>query len=122
MLALDRGGCCNGMAFKIAAKAVASETEILWMRERLTGAYFARYAAMRINGRPVRGLTFVINRAHSRYVGRLSTRETVRFLRQGKGVIGTCREYLENTVRQLEKIGVTDHYLHTLLQQVRKKD
>ena len=122
MLALDRGGCCNGLAFKIAASEINSETDILWMRERLTGAYFARYATIRIRGKATKGLTFIINRAHSRYVGRLSAEDTARYLLQGKGILGTCREYLENTTRQLDKIKVPDHYLHHLYRLIQKKD
>jgi len=122
MLALDRGGSCNGLAFRIAAGEINSETEILWMRERLNGAYFARHAAMRIRGKAVTGLTFIINRNHSRYVGRLGIEDTVKYLRQGKGLIGTCREYLENTVRQLDNINVQDNYLHRLCQLIRQKD
>lgn len=33
MAALDKGGCCEGLAFRITANDVDAETEILWRRE-----------------------------------------------------------------------------------------
>ena len=43
MLALDRGGACHGMAFRIAAAEVRQELRLLWRREMLTGAYETRW-------------------------------------------------------------------------------
>jgi cation transport protein ChaC len=39
MAALDLGGVCHGLAFRIPANAVNQETEILWMREMIGEAY-----------------------------------------------------------------------------------
>ena len=39
MAALDLGGVCEGLAFRIPADAVNHETEILWMREMIGEAY-----------------------------------------------------------------------------------
>ena len=41
MAALDEGGECHGLAFRIPAAHVERETEILWAREMLTGSYVA---------------------------------------------------------------------------------
>ena len=122
MLALDRGGSCNGMAFRIAAKDIESETEILWMREMITGAYIAHWGNLYIEGQSVPGFTFVINRNHSRYVGGLNLEETADRLLNGKGNLGTCREYPENTVEHLARIEVKDLYLQQLCGLIRQKD
>ncbi|MCP4757751.1 MAG: gamma-glutamylcyclotransferase [Proteobacteria bacterium] len=122
MLALDRGGSTNGVAFRIAAEKVESETEILWMREMLTGAYNAHWGNLITNDDVVQGLTFVINRAHSRYAGQPSLDETAEHLLNGKGYLGTCREYLENTVQHLDEIDVRDNYLHRLQHLVQQKE
>ena len=122
MLALDRGGSCNGMAFRIAADEVDSETEILWMREMITGAYIAHWGNIYIDGEPVPGMTFVINRNHSRYIGGLNMDETAGRLLNGNGTLGTCREYLENTVDHLNQIDVSDSYLQQLCRLIRQKE
>lgn len=115
MLALDRGGSCSGIAFRIAADKVESETEILWMREMMSGAYIPRLINLKMKNKTARGLVFVINRKHSRYMGNLDMDKTAEMIANGAGILGTCREYLENTVRDLDKINVKDRYLHKLL-------
>lgn len=122
MLALDYGGSCNGRAFYIAPDAVDSETDILWMREMISGAYHARLVPIHLPGRTVHGLTFVINRSHSRYVRDLPIEEKIRLLATGEGHLGSCREYLENTVAHLEEMNVRDRYLHELQQKIRELD
>ena len=43
VLALDRGGCCRGVAFRIAAERVESELDIVWRREMISDAYRPRW-------------------------------------------------------------------------------
>ena len=111
MVSLDRGGSCNGVAFRIASRDVESETDILWMREMLTGAYRAHWANIRIAGKAVKGLTFVVNPDNSRYTGRLGMEETAQRLMNGEGRLGTCREYVVNTVKSLNDLNISDKYL-----------
>lgn len=114
MLALDHGGSCNGLAFRIDATEVESETDILWMREMVTGAYRARWAKLELDGEVVRGLVFTINRNHMRYRGKMSWTDKIDRLSTGTGPLGSCREYLQNTVEHLDQIDVHDRYLHRL--------
>ncbi len=118
MLALDRGGSCRGIAFKITAEDVESETEILWMREMISGAYEPRWTRMRTEDDILDGFTFVVNRSHDRYRGNTSFEDSVSALRRGKGYLGTCRDYLLNTVQYLDKIGIHDRYLYHLNSEV----
>ena len=59
------------MAHRVAAEHVDSELRILWMREMLGGIYRPRWVLVRMGDEAVRAITFVANRAHPRYVGRL---------------------------------------------------
>ncbi|MBT4263667.1 MAG: gamma-glutamylcyclotransferase [Deltaproteobacteria bacterium] len=122
MLALDKGGSCNGMAFRIAAEQIESETEILWMREMISGAYIPHYGNLKTDKGVIKGLTFVINRKHSRYLGNLGLQRSAGMIRNGRGSLGTCREYLENTIEQLQVIGVQDSYLLRIRQQINQSD
>ncbi len=112
VLALDRGGACRGVAFRIAAANVAQELGLLWQREMYGGAYNARWvtleAAGNWRGERFRALTFVINHAHPRYMAELSVEQTAALIATGCGAFGTCREYLENTVAHLLELGVRD--------------
>ncbi len=110
------------MAFRIPADEVDSETEILWMREMITGAYIAHWGNIYTDKGPVHGMTFVINRSHSRYIGGLNMDEIADRLRNGNGTLGSCREYLENTVEHLNQIDVSDSYLQQLCRLIRQKE
>lgn len=118
MLALDRGGSCTGIAFRIKAEDVESETRILWMREMISGAYKPVWTSIWLAEKKIKGFTFVVNRQHPRYLGALNGADTVQGLKRGKGYLGSCSEYLGNTVAGLKKIGIRDRYLDSLWSQV----
>lgn len=122
MLALDHGGSCNGRAFHIAPDKIESETDILWMREMVSGAYNARLIKIRLPHETVTGLTFVINRAHPRYVAEMDIEDTARLVSSGEGHLGTCRDYLNNTIAHLDEMKVKDRYLHELQQKIHELD
>ena len=121
MLALDKGGSCNGLAFRIAEKNIESETKVLWMREMISGAYQTHFGNLWTKEGLIQGLSFVINRKHSRYLGDLGIRKTAAMIRNGEGPLGTCLEYLENTIQQLKHIGVQDRYLLRIYQTLKEE-
>ena len=121
MLALDLGGSCNGLAFRIEADKIESETKVLWMREMISGAYMPRWVSLKTEQGSITGFTFIVNRGHSRYRNNLSLEETAAGLIRGKGQLGTCREYLFNTVQHLENLGIRDGYLSRLQEAVLKQ-
>jgi len=51
MLALDRGGACRGVAYRIAGHAVRNELLLLWRREMLAGVYHAKWVDAHSAGR-----------------------------------------------------------------------
>jgi cation transport protein ChaC len=119
-LALERGGSCAGLALRIEAAQVESELGILWNREMITGAYAPRWLRLRSEAGDVDAVTFVANRASSRYAGRLPLAETARLMARARGPLGACREYLESTVAELERMAVRDGAMHALLRAVRE--
>jgi cation transport protein ChaC len=115
VLGLDRGGTCRGMAFRIARADVEEAMHYLWEREMNGGVYrFRTLTASLDGGGTVEVRAFVVDRGHKNYAGRLSTDDTARLILQGIGAKGLCREYLTNTVRQLEGLGLVDGPLHRL--------
>jgi len=108
MLALDHGGACKGVAFRIAHAKIREELGLLWQREMFGGAYNARWVTLKAAGEKIRAVTFVINRRHPRYLPELSVEQTAALIATGCGDLGTCREYLENTIAHLAQLGLTD--------------
>jgi cation transport protein ChaC len=108
MLALDRGGACHGLLFRIEAAKVRAELRLLWRREMMAGAYDARWVRARTDGTVVRALTFVANRSHERYIGGHPIPHIARLVRTGKGQLGTSRAYFDCTVQTLEGLGIRD--------------
>lgn len=115
MLALDRGGACHGLLFRIAAHKVEEESRLLWRREMLAGSYEARWVRVRgSDGATVPALTFVANRSVDRYIGRPPVQSVVDLIRNGCGQLGTSRAYFEATLRSLEQQGVRDSGMERL--------
>jgi cation transport protein ChaC len=108
MLALDHGGACKGVAFRIAADQIDTEIKLLWQREMYGGAYNARWVTLQTEDAAIRAVTFVINRKHPRYIASLSVEETAHFIATGCGDLGSCREYLDNTISHLAALGLAD--------------
>jgi cation transport protein ChaC len=119
VLGLDRGGACRGMALRIPAAAAGAAMSYLWEREMVGGVYDFRPVRVRSASGIVDTHAFTVRRHHPGYAGRLSTEETARLILQGIGGRGHCREYLANTVRQLECLGLIDGPLHKLEERVK---
>jgi cation transport protein ChaC len=115
VLGLDRGGSCRGIAFRIAAGDTEAVLDYLDERELVSYAYRRRLLPVGLDDRGVRAYAYVADQTHSQYAGKLSPEESVDFVVQGVGVSGTCFDYLENTVRHLDRLGIEDGPLHRLL-------
>jgi cation transport protein ChaC len=122
MLALVPGGRCRGMAIRIAAEMIDSETEILWRREMLSGAYQARWVQVDTGAGHRRAITFVVNRKHPRYGGDIAPDEAVRAIACAEGRLGRCRDYLHNLVVHLDELGFADGPMHRLYARVQAYD
>ena len=117
-LALERGGSCTGLALRVAGEQVQSELGVLWNREMLTGAYEPRWVRLAGPDGTIEAVTFVANRSHDRYAGRLEVHEVARRMASASGPLGACREYLESTVAELDRLGLRDGAMHELLRAV----
>lgn len=108
MLALDRGGSCYGVTFRIPAEKARDELRLLWRREMFSGAYEARWVTALVEGKALRALTFVASRAHVRYADKLPIDQVADMIRTASGSLGTCSAYFEATLQELESMGVKD--------------
>ena len=118
VLGLDRGGSCRGIAFRIAAADIPSELLLVWRREMIVGSYVPRWVRVEDGKQGFKAITFVINRQHRRYAGELSQETTVNSIATASGHLGSCADYLMQTVDGLLSVGIKDKYLLSLRDQV----
>ena len=62
-------------------------------------------------GASVRAVTYVADRAHAQYAGRLPSEDVLRLVNQGVGVSGANPDYVRATHQHLIEIGVSDPIL-----------
>ena len=120
MLALDNGGACRGVALRVVSEQADEELEIVWSREMLTAAYRPRWVTLRTGDRTVRAITFIVNHANDRYAGKLPAETIAHHLATAAGSLGSCADYLVNTVAHLDELSIREGPLHKLLARVRQ--
>ncbi|MCR9151474.1 MAG: gamma-glutamylcyclotransferase [Rhodobacteraceae bacterium] len=118
MATLDAGDGCDGLAFRIAAEDVETETDILFQREMLAPGYLARFVPARIGDETVRVLTFLADHAVPDVRPDLTHDEQVRYVAHGAGDLGTSRDYLAGIVGHLGQLGIVDRSCTELLDAV----
>jgi cation transport protein ChaC len=66
------------------------------------------------DGSRITALCYVVDRSHHQYSGVLALEEQHRLVRQGQGRSGANIDYVLNTVRHLEELGIADARLAAL--------
>jgi cation transport protein ChaC len=118
VLGLARGGSCRGLAFRVDAAAAAAVVAYLDERELAKYAYRGKLLPVAAGGRPISAYTFVADPDHPQYAGRLALEEIAGIVMRARGIAGLNRDYLIQTIRQLEREGFRDRHLHALLRRV----
>lgn len=121
VLGLTPGGDCRGTAFRVAAADREAVVEYLNERELGGYAYLAHYMPVLLDGgRVVEAYCFVADRDHRHYAGDLPVDEAAAIIMDAIGKAGLNRDYLINTVRELEQYGFGDPALRELLRRVER--
>ena len=119
MLALEPGGGCDGIAYRLTPEQVQSELAILWNREMLSGIYEARWVPAKLrDGRGVTAVTFVVDSGHCQYCGDLSLERAAHHIAFAEGRRGASREYLANTASHARALGIHDAYIEDMVERV----
>ncbi len=115
VLGLDRGGSCQGVAFRLHAGEQAAVIEALYRREMVNGVYEPRILHLQLpDGRPAAALTFVARRDHPSYQ-RLSHDVLLQRLSSCSGRRGPNRDYAINTWQALREWGIRDASLAAIV-------
>lgn len=117
VLGLDRGGVCEGLAFRVAPEMARETLRYLREREQVASVYREALVPVQLlsgERAEVMALTFLVERAHPSYAGRLSLAEQAHFVRGGVGRSGNNIDYLASTMAHLVKLGIRERELERL--------
>lgn len=113
---LSPGGSCHGVAFEVDAQGWPEIFAYLEAREQDRGVYRTSWRKVQLlDGRVVSALTYLVNEQHVQFAGRLSIADQVRFVMAGLGESGPNTDYVRNTARHLETLGIHDRMLMELV-------
>jgi cation transport protein ChaC len=122
VLGLDFGGACRGIAYRVAAAKRAATIGYLREREQTTAVYREMTRGIWLEGQPERridALCYMVDRGHPQYAGRLTHDRQLHIVRQGHGRSGNNRDYVLETVKALEALGIVDHDLPVLAERLK---
>jgi cation transport protein ChaC len=118
VLGLDRGGSCEGIAYRIAAPQAAETQRYLRAREQVNGVYREAHVIVEPSQgatREVLALTYIVERAHPNYAGALPVALQARLIKEAKGRSGANLDYLLSTLRHLAELGIRERELERVL-------
>lgn len=121
VLGLDRGGACEGIAFRLAPETRAETLAYLRRRELIYGVYREALVALDLAHttdepqRSVRAMTYIAERGHPAYAGCLPLAREAQFIRRSAGRGGTNLDYLLSTRRHLLELGIREPRLERLV-------
>lgn len=121
VLGLDRGGACRGMAFLIGEAAVGQVLEQLWAREMTMRVYRPRLLPIQVDDARPMALAFVADRTHQAYAGSVELDRMAETIASCRGAGGPNIDYLANTLRHLEALGIQEPRLREIWQAVERR-
>ena len=123
VLGLDRGGACNGLAYRVRRGDAAATLDYLRAREQVTAVYReARLLAELADGRVVDAIAYVVDRTHHQYAGRLQVEEILRHVMGGVGHSGPNVEYILASQAHLRGMGIRDRTLDEVARLLARAD
>lgn len=117
VLGLDRGGQCEGVAYLVPRAAAAETLAYLRRREQVSGVYRERLVTVRLGDgshHEVQARTYVVERHHPSYAGRLPLAVQAELLRGARGISGFGLDYLANTLAHMAVLGIRERDLERL--------
>ena len=119
VLGLDKGGHCDGVAFRIDVNQRAQIIDYLHKRELIGYAYTPLTTPVDLPHTKVHAYTFIADPNHPHYAGDLGIEAAAAIIMRAQGQSGLNRDYLISTVEKLADDGVAEQALTELLKKVR---
>lgn len=123
MLALDRGGSCKGLAYRLPEQNHFQQLMLLMVREIDANppTNIPRWIYVKTHESTVRALAFVASRQGFAYAGKLPLEGVAHVLARAAGHWGSAAHYLFRTVSMLNQHGIEDRNLWLLQELVASK-
>ncbi len=118
VLGLDRGGVCEGVAYRVPVGETHCVLRYLRAREQVNGVYREAVLPVEIEGelaRTVQAVTYLVERAHPSYAGHLPIKTQARLIRGARGLSGINLDYVINTLRHMNELGIRERELERLM-------
>jgi glutathione-specific gamma-glutamylcyclotransferase len=118
VLGLDRGGVCDGVAYRVAAKDARTTADYLRVREQVNGVYREAHVPVTLHGpehREVLAQAYIVERTHPSYAGALALAQQARLIRGARGISGNNLDYLINTLAHLDTLGIVEPELRRIM-------
>ena len=110
MLALDQGGTCKGLAYRLPARDHFGQLGLLMRREIDANppTNVPRWISVKTEGGTLRALAFIAAPDGNAYAGKLPPEKVAHVLARAAGHWGSAAQYLFRTVTMLEEHGIRD--------------
>jgi cation transport protein ChaC len=118
VLGLDKGGICQGIAFRVDRLKWPNVVSYLDERELIGYAYQAVETDINFgcSGTVVQAYTYIADSSHPNYAGDIGFDRAINIIMAAAGISGLNRDYLIQLIQQLQKYGYTEPYLYQLLE------
>lgn len=99
------------MAYRVAERDKIEVARLLYAREMITPVYRPHLRDVHLADGRATALTFLVDRGHPQYAGRLTPEQAAAVVRGAKGQSGANPDYVANTLAHLQEIGLRDAWL-----------
>jgi len=120
VLGLDEGGTCQGIAFRVDRLEWLNVVTYLNKRELIGYAYKAVEIIIQFecSGTTAHAFTYIADTTHPKYAGDIEFGQCVDTIMSAVGIGGLNRDYLINSIQQLQKYGYAEPNLYQLIERV----
>lgn len=118
VLGLDRGGACEGVAYRIAETDAARVLSELRAREQVSGVYRERVVTVDVYGEAalrVPALAYLAERYHPSFMRGLSAERQARIIAIARGRSGRNIDYLAATLMEFRRLSIREPELERVL-------
>ena len=116
MLALEPGGCTQGVALRLPQAKLDEELRLMWVREMVLGSYQPTWAPVTLNdGTQTHAIAFVADPGLDQFEADSRVATVAPIVSLASGMLGTNAEYLFKLQAALDELGLRDDYIEQLV-------
>ncbi len=113
---LDRGGSCVGIAFRVEGAKREATIAYLRARELVTNVYREATVPVRaMDGRRIEAITYVVDRSHPQYAGKIDAAHAAAIVARGHGQSGPNVDYVRSAYEHIAALGLEDRWLQEVV-------